>query len=101
MPLRGRPLSIFKFVVSKLLERCPNESVPNPQQLRQPRDVQRDPPRLVLRQHLRLPCFGIVVAGIDEHERLTLGVADDVAAGHLVGMPGRRKAARLAPGVIS
>ena len=53
-----------------------------PKKLRQPRDVQRDPPRLVLRQHLRLPRFG-------EHKRLPARIADDVAAGHLVGMSGR------------
>jgi hypothetical protein len=34
------------------------------EQLRQPRDVDGDPSGLVLRQHLRLPCFGFVVAGM-------------------------------------
>jgi hypothetical protein len=31
-----------------------------PQQLRQLRDVDGDPARLVVRQHLRLPSFGLV-----------------------------------------
>ena len=31
--------------------------------------------------------------GVDVRERLTVGVADDVAAGDLVGAPGRREAA--------
>jgi hypothetical protein len=36
-----------------------------PQQLRQPRDVDRNPPRLVLRQQLRLKGLGRVVARIE------------------------------------
>jgi hypothetical protein len=34
-------------------------------QLRQPRDVDGDPSRLVFREHLCLPRFGVVVAGVD------------------------------------
>jgi hypothetical protein len=63
------------------------------QQLRQPRDVHGDAARLVLREHLCLPRFGIVVAGVDVHERLTVGVTDDLAARHRVGVPWRREAA--------
>jgi hypothetical protein len=55
------------------------------QQFRQPRDVQRDPSRLVLCQHLCLPCFGFVLAAVEVRERLPVGVADDIAAGQLVG----------------
>jgi hypothetical protein len=49
--------------------------------LRQPRDVDGDPPRFVLRQHLGLQRFGFVVSGIDVRERLPVGVADDITAG--------------------
>jgi hypothetical protein len=64
-----------------------------PHQLRQPRDVRSDPPRFVVREHLSLSGFVLVLARIDEHERLPIRVADDVAAGHLVGMPGCGEAA--------
>jgi hypothetical protein len=50
-------------------------------QLRQPRDVDGDAPRLVLRQHLGLQRFGFTVSGIDVRERLPVGIADDIAAG--------------------
>jgi hypothetical protein len=70
------------------------ELVPSPpQQPRQPRDVQCNPPRFVRRENIRLPCFGIVVARIDEHEHLPLSVADDVAPPlklNLVAVPGPR-----------
>ena len=59
-----------------------------PWRLRQPRDVDGDPPRLVLRQHLRLPRLGLVVAGVEVGKRLPVGVADDVAAGDRLGAPG-------------
>ena len=36
-----------------------------PKQLWQPRYVDGDPPRLVLRQHLRLSCFGFVFAAVE------------------------------------
>jgi hypothetical protein len=39
-----------------------------PKQLRQPRDIDGDPPRLVRRQHLRLPRLGLVIAGIKRQE---------------------------------
>jgi hypothetical protein len=42
----------------------------------------------------RLPGFGIVLSRIEVRERLPVGRPDDVAAGHLVSAPGRRKAAR-------
>jgi hypothetical protein len=62
-----------------------------PEQLRQSRDVDGDPSRLVVREHLSLPCLGFVVAGIDVGERLTVGVPDDIAAGHRVGCQGGGK----------
>jgi hypothetical protein len=48
----------------------------------------------VLREHLRLPGFVLVVAGIEVRERLPIGIPDDVAAGDLVGVPRRREQAR-------
>ena len=45
-----------------------------PKQLRQPRDVDRDPPRLVLGQDFGLPGLGFVVAGVHVGQRLTVGV---------------------------
>jgi hypothetical protein len=36
-----------------------------PQQLRQPRDVRRDAPRLVGRQHIGLPRLGLGCSGVD------------------------------------
>jgi hypothetical protein len=62
-------------------------------QLGQPRDADGDPSRLVFRQHLRLPRFGFVFAGVEVRQRLPIGVPDDVSAGHPVGAPGRREAA--------
>ena len=46
------------------------------EQLRQPRDVDGDPPRLVLREHLRLQSFGRIVARIQIGQRLAVSVAD-------------------------
>jgi hypothetical protein len=51
----------------------------SPDQLRQPRDVGGDPPRLVGRQCLRLMGLGRIDARIDVRQRLAGGVADDVA----------------------
>jgi hypothetical protein len=68
-------------------------AVPLPQQLRQPRHVDGNPPRFVLRENLRLPCFVFVVARIDVRERLPVGVTDDIATRNFVGTPGRREAA--------
>jgi hypothetical protein len=51
-----------------------------PKQLRQPRDVDGDPPRLILRQDLGLPCFGIVVAAVEVGEGLRVAVPDNIAA---------------------
>src|SRR5271170_457460 len=62
-----------------------------PQQLRQPRDVDGDPPRLVFRENLRLQCFVLSVARVDVCESLSIGVANDIAARNLVWAPGRRK----------
>jgi hypothetical protein len=62
------------------------------EQTRQPRYVHSDPARLVLGQHFGLQRFGLVVPG-DIGERLSIGVSDDVAAGDLVGAPGRGEAA--------
>jgi hypothetical protein len=66
----------------------------SPKQLRQPRDVDGDRPRLVFRQHLGLQRFGFAFSGVDVGDRLTVGVTDDIAAGDLFGAPGRREAAR-------
>jgi hypothetical protein len=62
-----------------------------PEQLRQPRDVDGDPSRLVVREHVGLPCLSIVVAGVEVREGLTVGVPDDIAAGHRVGCQGGGK----------
>jgi hypothetical protein len=64
-----------------------------PQQLGQPCDVRRDAPRLVGRKHLRLSRFVFVVPRVEVRERLAVRVADDVAAGDLVGVLGGREAA--------
>jgi hypothetical protein len=59
---------------------------------------ERDPPRLVGRQHLRLQRLRFVLPRIDVHQCLPVGVTDNVAAGHLVGAPWWGKAAsRHAP----
>jgi hypothetical protein len=50
-------------------------------------------PRFVLREHLGLPRLGLVLSRVEVGERLPVGVADDIAAGDLVGAPGRREAA--------
>jgi hypothetical protein len=57
------------------------------QKLRQPRDVRRDAPRLVFREHVRLPRFYLGLAAVDVGDRLSTGVADDIAAGYRVGVP--------------
>jgi hypothetical protein len=64
-----------------------------PKQLRQPRDVDGDPSRLVIREHLRLSGISLGLPTVEIRECLPGGVADDVAPGHFVGAPGRRKAA--------
>jgi hypothetical protein len=61
--------------------------------LRQPRNVHSDPSCLVLCQDLGLPSLGIVVSAVEVRQRLPVGVADDVAAGHRGGVPGRGKSA--------
>jgi hypothetical protein len=62
-----------------------------PKQFRQPCDVERDAARLVGSQHLGLPCLVRVLTRVELGERLTAGVADDVAARYRVGAPGRRE----------
>jgi hypothetical protein len=64
-----------------------------PEQLRQPRNVDGDPSRLVLRQQLRLPRLVLVVAGVELRDRLPVGIPDDVTAENLVGAPARGKSA--------
>jgi hypothetical protein len=59
------------------------------QQRRQLRNVGRDPPRLVLRQHLGLQRLGFVRPAVDVGERLAVGIVHDASAGHLFGAPGR------------
>jgi hypothetical protein len=39
-----------------------------PEHLRQPRDVAGDAPRLVCREYLRLPRFGIILSRVDARE---------------------------------
>jgi hypothetical protein len=62
-----------------------------PEQLRQ--RVDGDPPRLVLRQHLRLPCLVIVLSRVYVRKLLPVGVPDDITVRRPVGAPGRREAA--------
>jgi hypothetical protein len=57
------------------------------------RDIDGDPAGLILGQHLGLDRFGLAVSRVNPSERLTVGVADDIAARYLVGAPGRREAA--------
>jgi hypothetical protein len=45
-----------------------------PKQLRQPRDVDGDPSRLILGQDLCLACLGIIVARVNVCDRLSVGV---------------------------
>jgi hypothetical protein len=62
-----------------------------PEHLRQPRDVDSDPARLVLREHLRLPRFSIVVARV---EARACPLASRITSRpRRVGAPGRREAA--------
>src|SRR5260370_2008470 len=56
-------------------------------------DVGRDAPRFVFRQYFRLHGFGFVRSAVDVDERLVIGIAHDVAAGHLLGAPRCREAA--------
>ena len=55
-----------------------------PEQLRQPRDVDGDPSSFVVREHLCLSGISLGLPTVEIRERLTGGVADDIAAGHLV-----------------
>jgi hypothetical protein len=52
-----------------------------PEQLWQPRDVNGDPSRLVVREHLRLSGISLGLPTVEICERLTGGVPDDIAAG--------------------
>jgi hypothetical protein len=72
---------------------CGSVALTLPKQLRRPREVDGDPPGLVVCQNLRLSRFGLVVAGIDVGKCLPVGVSDDVTACDLVSTPGRREAA--------
>jgi hypothetical protein len=63
------------------------------QQLQQSRDVASDPPRLIRREHLRLPRLGLVLARVDIGQRLPVGVMHDIAARYSFGAPGGREAA--------
>jgi hypothetical protein len=49
-----------------------------PERLRQPRDFDGDPSRLVLCQHLRPPRFGLAPSGVNVWERLPVGVVNPV-----------------------
>jgi hypothetical protein len=49
-----------------------------PERLKQPRDFDGDPSRLVLRQHLRPPRFGFAPSGVDVCERLPVGAVNPV-----------------------
>jgi hypothetical protein len=48
--------------------------------------------RFVFGEHLGLHRLGFALSRANVDEGLAVGVADDVAAGHLVGAPGRREA---------
>ena len=67
------------------------------QQLGQPRDVRRDPPRFVWREDFGLGGLCLRCAGIDIRKRLAVGVSDDVGAWSLIGV--RSWAARLGSAV--
>jgi hypothetical protein len=64
-----------------------------PEQLRQPCDVERDPSRLVVREHLCLSGISLGLPTVEICERPTGGVPDHIAARYRVDAPGRRKAA--------
>jgi hypothetical protein len=55
--------------------------------------VYSNPASLVFGEHLGLHRLGFGLPGINVRERLPVGIADDVAAGHPVSAPGRRKSA--------
>jgi hypothetical protein len=74
-----------------LIAGAPSWFVPLPKQLRQPRDVDGDPPRLILREHLRLQRLDLGLSRVDVGERLPVGVPDDIAAGNPVGGAGKRR----------
>jgi hypothetical protein len=88
-----RPVSLMAGRGAGMAGRSSLVALRLPQQLRQPRDVDRDAPRLVGGEHLRLPRFVFVLAAVEVGKNLPIGVADNVAAGDLVGMPGRGEAA--------
>jgi hypothetical protein len=56
-----------------------------PEQLRQPRDVDGDRSRLVVREHRCLSGFMLGLSTVEIRARLPGGVTDNIAAGHLVG----------------
>jgi hypothetical protein len=90
---RQRGIKEASQQLGALRERQGSVAIRFPEQLRRPRDVDGDPPRLVFRQHLRLPRLVLAVAGVEVRERLAVGVPDDVPARNLVDAPGRREAA--------
>jgi hypothetical protein len=57
-------------------------------------NVGRDAPRLVFREHFRLDRFGFIRPAVDVSERLAVGIAHDVATGHLFDAPRRGETAR-------
>ena len=64
-----------------------------PQQLRQPRDIGGDPPRLVSSENFGLSGLCLRCAGIDIRQGLAIGVPHDITARYLVSMPGGRETA--------
>jgi hypothetical protein len=73
-------IEVFQRVLFSLRSSSSRLALGLSEQLRQPRDIDGDPPCFVFRQHLGLQRSGFAVSGIDVRDRLTVGVADDVAA---------------------
>jgi hypothetical protein len=67
-------------------------SIGLPEQFLQPHDVDGDPARLFLREHLRLQRFGRVVSRV-QGERLTVCIPGAVTAWNGVGVPWSREPA--------
>jgi hypothetical protein len=59
----------------------------------QPRDIDSDPPRLIFREHVRLPRLGLGLAAVEVGDRLSTGVTDDWPPGIVSACHGAGKAA--------
>src|SRR5580700_6888967 len=65
----------------------------HPDLRREPRNVRDDAAGLVIGQNLGLHGVGLGRAAIDVGKCLAVGIADNVATGDLLGLPGRRESA--------